>query len=66
MALPTWHRRPRERRIRAFIFENPPEANAYFMLDAPAEDRRVDRLPANWSFGPPEIAPEAWIEATRS
>ena len=54
---------PRELRIRAFIFENLFEANAYFMLDA----RRLKmcawiRYQANWSFGPLKVVLEAWLE----
>jgi hypothetical protein len=54
---------PRERRIRAFIFERLFEANAYFMLDA----RRLKTgawigYAANWSFGPLRVVLEAWLE----
>jgi hypothetical protein len=66
--LSAWHiyigiDEPRERRIRAFIFKNLFEANAYFMLDA----RRVRTgawigYAAKWSFGPLHVGIEAWIE----
>lgn len=66
--LSAWHiylgiDEPRERRIRAFIFEKLFEANAYFMLDA----RRIRTgawigYAANWSFGPLRVVLEAWIE----
>lgn len=66
--LSAWHiyvgiDEPRERRIRAFIFEKLFEANAYFMLNA----RRLRTgawigYAANWSFGPLRVVLEAWIE----
>jgi hypothetical protein len=66
--LSAWHiylgiDEPRERRIRAFIFEKLFEANAYFMLDA----HRLKTgawigYSANWSFGPLRVVLEAWIE----
>ena len=54
---------PRERRIRALIFNNLFEANAYFMIDA----HRLKAgawvgYQANWSFGPLKVLIEAWIE----
>ncbi|HEU0138916.1 MAG TPA: hypothetical protein VFQ79_04365 [Bryobacteraceae bacterium] len=54
---------PRERRIRAWIFERLFEANAYFMLNA--ERLRTGAwigYEAHWDFGPLAVELEAWIE----
>ena len=66
--LSAWHLylgidEPRERRIRAFIFEKLFEANAYFMLNA----QRLKTgawvgYQANWAFGPLHVVLEAWLE----
>jgi hypothetical protein len=54
---------PRERRIRAWIFERLFEANAFFMLNA--ERLRAGAwigYDAQWEFGPLRVVLEAWIE----
>jgi hypothetical protein len=54
---------PRERRVRAFIFERLFEANAFLMLDS--RSLRTGAwigYDASWTFGPLEVTLEAWLE----
>ncbi len=55
--------KPRERRIRAEIFERLFEANAYFMMDATGLRAGAwVGFDKGWKFGPLKVALEAWIE----